>query len=302
MLLSADAGLPALLAAYLLTGPVVSCAAAGSRSDLQIASTPILRVVSLAPSLTELVFALGFGSNLVGRSSACDYPPEAAKVSVVGGFGQPNWEVLQGLKPDIVIATDLEKPGLLKRLEDMGAKTLILSCEGWGPMKDAAREIGRVLGDPAASDRWVDAMDARIEALREKVAGSWGERPRPRVYVEVWNEPITTAAGETFLDDLVRDAGGVNIAGALGGTYVHVSAEWVIREDPDVILLAYMLGGASSARNLVRRPGWQSIRAVRSGAVCDSIPPDLLLRPGPRMIEGAERLADWLVRHAHTKP
>lgn len=278
------------LLAVLLAGAVLP---AVSRAET---NSPSLRVVSLAPSLTELVFALGLGGHLVGRSSACDYPPAASSLPVAGGFGRPQLEMVESLKPDLVLATDVEKPGVLQRLEEMGVRVRVLPCEGWSDLMSAAREISRELGQPARGEEWVKAMAARREALSAKTAAFFAGKAHPRVYVEVWGDPLTTVSGETFVHDLVVLAGGRNIAQGLKGRYVHISAEWVIREDPDVILLAYMLPKTAAPERLARRPGWERIRAVQSGKVCTTIPPDWLLRPGPRMIDGAEALADWLVQ------
>ena len=253
-------------------------------------------MVSLAPNLTELVFELGFGSNLVGRSSACDYPPEVRALPVVGGFGQPNWEMLESLKPDLVLATDLEKPGLLDRLKEMGVQTLLLPCESWDQLMQAGLAVGDAFDQRVVGEMFIRNMTTRRADLEKRVAIFHKDKPRPRVYVEVWGDPLTTAGGQSFLNDLIQLAGGTNIAAALRPQYVHVSAEWVIREDPDVILLAYMLPNASSVESVVKRPGWDKMRAVRGNAICANTPPDLLLRPGPRMLEGAEAFADWLMK------
>ena len=257
-----------------------------------------LRVVSLAPNLTELFFELGFGSNLVGRSSACDYPPEAKQAPVVGGFGRPNWEMMESLRPDLVLATDLEKPGLLDRLKEMGVQTLLLPCESWDQLMQAGLAISGAFDQRVVGEKFIHNMTARRNDLETRVSRFYQGKPRPRVYVEVWGDPLTTAGGESFLNDVIQLAGGTNIAAALRPQYVHISAEWIIGQDPDVILLAYMLPNASSSESVVKRPGWDKMRAVQGNAICANIQPDLLLRPGPRMLEGAERFAEWIMRHA----
>ena len=254
------------------------------------------RVVSLAPNLTELMFYLGFGSNLVGRSSACDYPSETRQSPVVGGFGRPNWEMLASLRPDLVLATDLEKPALLDRLRERGVQTLLLPCESWDQLMRAGLAIGEALDRRAMGEKFVHDMTARRHALEKRVSDFYRDKPRPRVYVEVWGDPLTTVGGDSFIDDLVQWAGGVNIAAALHSSYIHVSAEWIIRQDPDVILLAYMFPQASSAERVVKRPGWDQMRAVRQNTICANIHPDLLLRSGPRLLDGAEELAEWLMK------
>ncbi len=267
-------------------------------SSVAETNTDLVRIVSLAPNLTELVFALGLDDHLVGRSSACDYPPQVRAVPVAGDFGRPYWEKLQSLHPDLVIATDLEKPGLLKQMDQAGIKTLLLPCESWDDLLLAGQKIGEAVGQPERGQEWANTMKSRRTALEQRVNAFYsrrGSEVRPRVYVEVWGDPVTTAGARTFMNDLINLAGGINIAGKIDSKYIPVNAEWVIRENPDAIVLAYMLPVGSSSEQIKKRLGWESVRAVRDDAICDHISPDLLLRAGPRMIEGAEKLADWLM-------
>ena len=261
-----------------------------------------LRVVSLAPNLTELMFHLGFGSNLIGRSSACDYPAEAKQIPVVGGFGRPNLEMLESLRPDLVLATDLEKPGLLDRLRDMGVQTLLLPCESWDQLMQSGLAISEAFDQRAIGEKFIISMTAQRNDLEKRVTDFYQDKPRPRVYVEVWGDPLTTAGADSFIDDLVQLAGGANIAATLRPQYIHVSAEWIVSQDPDVILLAYMLAQASSAESVVKRPGWNKMRAVQQNAICATIQADLLLRPGPRIIDGAEAFAEWLMKRTDFFP
>jgi iron complex transport system substrate-binding protein len=254
--------------------------------------------VSLAPSLTELVFALGLGDRLVGRSSACDYPPEALALPVLGDFGRPNREALLEAKPDLVLATDLEKPGLLGYLEGLGIKPLLLPCENWKDLMEAARVISREFGKEEAGRRWVETMEARRGALEQRVEAFFAGRERPRVYLEVWGDPPMTAGRESFADDLITLAGGRNSGAALGRRYASVSSEWILAEDPDAIVVAYMTANAPAAERVALRPGWNRLRAVRENRICTTINPDWLLRPGPRMLDGAEALAEWLMKEA----
>ncbi len=274
--------------ALLLFG-LIACAAPAQ------GGSPARRVVSLAPSLTELIFDLGLEAHLVGRSSACDYPPEALALPVAGPFGKPNTEQLQYLRADLVLATDLERPGLLQALRRAGTETLVLPCESWDQLMVAAVTIAEALGDPEAGRTWSGEMNGRRQALERRVNAFYESRERPRVYLEIWGRPPTTAGAGTILNETVTMAGGRNIAGGLRTGYRPISSEWVIREDPDVIVFAYMLPGHEPAEALRTRKGWSSLRAVRKGAMCDGIPPDWLLRPGPRLIRGAEALAQCLM-------
>lgn len=254
-----------------------------------------VRVASLAPNLTELIFELGFHSNLVGRSSACDYPPEVRAISVIGDFGRPNWELLARIKPDLVVATDLERPAMLKSLIALGVRAELLPCESWDQLMHAARVISEALGAPEHGESWCRRMVEHREALEREVREYYGARSKPRVYVEIWHHPLTTAGGGSFLNELITLAGGDNVAANLPMSYPHISSEWVVTQDPDVVLLAYMLPIGQAEEALKSRVGWSGLSVFRTGGVVSDIPPELLLRPGPRSFEGARMLAERLM-------
>ncbi len=253
------------------------------------------RVVSLAPSLTELLFALELGDHVVGRSSACDYPAAAADVPVVGGFGRPNPEVLYRLRPDVVVTTDLEKPGLRGQLERQGARVLVLPCEDWAGLRTAALQLGTVLDASAQAEQWVQQMETRITRLQEQAARRAADR-QPKIYIEVWGNPIMTAGRDSYLTEVIEWVGGRNVAAAVAGRYPAISGEWVMREDPDVMVAAYMLAELPAAQSIRQRLGWSRLSAIRDDRLIDDIHPDLLLRPGPRLLDGAEALAAHLQR------
>jgi iron complex transport system substrate-binding protein len=261
-----------------------------------LASAAEPRDVSLAPSLTELVYSLGFGDAMVGRSSACDYPPEARALPEVGGFGTPNLEALMRIQPSFVLITDLENPVLAERIASMHIKPLVLPCESWDQLMHAASVISEALGDPARGEAWIADMKARRMKLEHDVDMALGDRPRPRVYVEVWSDPLTTAGKHSFLSDIIDLAGGVNIGDQLEQSYANINAEWTIAQDPDVIVLAYMtVPGMMPMAALKARPGWNGIKAVRDDRICWEIPPELLARPGPRILDGARALSECIL-------
>ncbi len=260
------------------------------------ADPPARRVASLAPSLTELIYDAGWGDRLVARSDACDFPPESAALPVAGSFGRPNVEWLLRRRPDVVVSTDLERPGLAATLRQAGIEFLRLPCESWPQLLEAAARIGAALDDPAGASNWIGRATSRRDALAARVEQHWAGRPRPRVYLEVWGDPLTTPGRDSFLTDLIQLAGGLNIGAALDRPYAHINAEWLLAENPDVIVLAYMIPQTGpTAEYLARRPGWNTLSALRAGRICTTIPSDWLLRPGPRWLLGAEALADFLI-------
>jgi iron complex transport system substrate-binding protein len=255
------------------------------------------RLVSLSPSLTELVYALGFGDRLVGRSSACDFPPDAKAVPEVGGFGVPNLEALLRIKPTHVLVTDLENRGLLDRMKQHHIEPLFLPCESWDQLMQAATNIAAAAGQPDMGTAWVADMQARRKDVEQRVAEAMQGRDRPTVYVEVWSDPLTTAGASSFLNEMISMAGGTNIGAALDLSYANVNGEWVISRNPDAIVLAYMTApGTAPLAAFASRPGWRTITAVKHNRICWEIPPELLTRPGPRMLDGVTALAGWLRR------
>ncbi|OGV43242.1 MAG: hypothetical protein A2X46_03980 [Lentisphaerae bacterium GWF2_57_35] len=250
------------------------------------------RLVSLSPNLTELVYSMGLEAHLVGRSSACDEPPAAKALPVAGDFGRPNIEQVQRLKPDALLVTDLEKPGLVQQMQTVGIEVKVLPCESWNSLIGAAQEIAQLCHAPEAGTNWIGRMNARRAALETKVEACFQDRRRPRVYVEIWGDPVTTAGGATFMNDMIRLAGGQNIGAELKQQYPHVSAEWIIQQNPELIVLAWMKSGSPSLAGIARRPGWSGLQAIKENQLIADINPDFLLRSGPRMILGAEALAE----------
>jgi iron complex transport system substrate-binding protein len=251
------------------------------------------RIVSLAPSVTEMLFGLGVGDRIVGATDHCDFPPEAKKIPRVGGLGQPNIEKLLSLAPDIVILTDLERKDLAEALRRAGIQVLELKIGNFAELFDAERKIGDAVGEPERAARQVREMQAQLDRAARRYAGVPRDR-LPRVFIEVWADPLITAGGTSFLDDVVARAGGVNVAHDLDRDYPTINPEKVVEWNPDVILLCYMTEAKSATTQIAGRIGWGGIKAVRDGQVIADISPDELLRPGPRLVGGVEQLAERL--------
>jgi len=252
------------------------------------------RIVSLAPNLTELIYALHLDSSLVGRSSACDFPAEVTVLPVAGDFGRPAVEAVLALKPDLLLLTDVEQPTRLAPLRQAGIRIESLPCESWSGIAEAAEQIARWGGRPEKGAAWARTFRDRVAAVQVR---STGLLHRPTVFAEIWANPLTTPARSSFLGQLIETAGGRSIGRSLEGTYATVQAEWVLAESPDMILLAYMPASAAPSDAALRsRAGWGQLHAVQNGRIIRGIDPDLLLRPGPRIIEGCERLAEEIRR------
>lgn len=246
------------------------------------------RIVSLAPSTTELVWALEAGEMLVGRSSADDYPPEVLSVPVVGDFGIPNAEALLRAGPTLVLLTGEEPDSCGRLLATLGLETFTVRAGTVAELEASILALGRRLH----RDAQAEALLAELEAARREVAGRARGKPAPRVYVEVWHDPLTTVGRTSFVADLVRLCGGVNVFDEVAEPYFAVSSEAVVAADPDVVIVPGAHGGAP---DVAAREGWSQMKAVREGRVyAGDIDPALLFRPGPRTPQGLRALSRLL--------
>jgi len=245
------------------------------------------RIVSSAPGITEILFALGAGDLLVGATDHCNYPPEARRIERIGGFEPPSLEKLLALAPDYVLSTSLECHESDEALRRAGIQTLNFSIRNFDELFDAVRRIGEATGRSPQAAQLIDHLRAELDAVTVRD----GAAPRPKVFVEIAEHPLMTAGGKSFLDDLIRRAGGGNAAHDVAQPYFNVNPEQVLAWNPDVILLTSMDPEGLAASRLSRRIGWTDISAVRNNRVIGDVPPDLLLRPGPRLIDGVRFLA-----------
>ncbi len=251
-----------------------------------------LRVVSLAPSITETIYALGRGDWVVGVTDVCDYPPPARELPKVGGIAAPNLEQIVRLRPDLVFATaEGNARDLLNRLERLGLATFALLPDSYHGVVGSILAMGRALTAEPPARGIVDDILRQASHVEGLVAG----RPRPGVLYLIWTDPLIAAGGGTYLDDLLGMAGGRNIMSERTGSYPRLNWEQVIARAPDVILLA-------DHREDSQRPAtgsggvpaewhaWRAVPAIRTGRVL-AVPSNTILRPGPRLGDGLMRLA-----------
>lgn len=250
-----------------------------------------IRIVSITPATTEVACALGLEKDLVGVSTFCDYPPSVKKKEKIGSFSDPNIEKIIMLKPDVVLATGLEQAQAVEKMKKLGLNVIPVEPGDFEGLFRSVTEIGKACGKDKEASELVRDMRRSLDSLRMKV-NRIGASLRPRVYFEIWNDPIMTAGNGSFIGEMISIAGGINIADDTGRPFSQFSAELVVERDPDVIILGYMAAGPSAARSVGERAGWGGIKAVKSGRVYDDIDPDTLFRPGPRLIEGVKALND----------
>jgi iron complex transport system substrate-binding protein len=259
---------------------------------VQLMSAP-RRVVSLAPNLTEIVFLLGQEERLVGVTRYCNYPPRAALLPRVGGIVDPDVERIVAAAPDLVLCTTDGNPRERVRvLEEMGIPCFAVGPQDLAAVFETIEKIGEILGVPERGRKEANTLRARAKRVsREK------RSPSPRVLLVVSTSPVIAAGKGTFLDEIVRIAGGRNAAGAFAGRYPRLSVEDLIRAGPDIIIVAAMSGVEEFSPDVTR---WGEVPAFREGDVFP-LDGDLVTRPGPRMVAALERvdelLSAWRKRH-----
>jgi iron complex transport system substrate-binding protein len=257
-------------------------------------TTPAERVVSLAPSNTEILFAIGAGAQVVGRDEFSDYPLEAAAVESIGGsFGEYNVEAIVAIKPDLVLAAEINTPELVKQLEDLGLTVYYLkNPTTLEEMYVNLDIVGRLTGHNVTG--LVNSLEARVAAVDEKIAPI---SVRPTVFYEIdasdATKPFTYGPG-TFGDLLIKRAGGENLASLAGITdqYPQVSLEQVVATNPTIIILGDAVWGVTP-ESVVARAGWEAIQAVKNNQIF-AFDDNLVSRPGPRLVDGLEQLAKLL--------
>ena len=259
-----------------------------SRGQEVAVPAEVKRIISLAPSNTEILFALGLGDKVVGVTNFCDYPEEAKAIEKVGDAFNMNVEKIVSLSPDLVVAIG-GMTEVMAKLEELGIAVLVLQPTDLESIYQTIELVGQAAGAQDAAQALVAAMRERVEAITAKVAGL---EERPKVFYELDAtdpaKPYTPGPG-TWHDQFIRLAGGVNIAGEVEMPWVQFSTEEIIVQDPAIIVLGDANYGVSAA-DVAQRAGWEVIAAVRNGAVYP-IDDNLISRPGPRVVEGIEALA-----------
>jgi len=243
------------------------------------------RIVSLAPSVTETLFALGAGNRLVGVTTYCDYPPPAQKIPKIGDFVNPSIEAVLAQQPDLVIGvpegTDQEKVRLMERL---GLRVLVVSVSGLSGILSSIKLIAGALGKEEAGEKLVLKIQAQMNHVRKRIEGA----RRRRVLMVVGFRPLVAVGKGNFIDELITLAGGENIAAAAPQPWPHLPVEYVVAKAPQIIIEAGM--GSEREESRKRWADLKSIPAVKEGSIY-SYPSDKILRPGPRAGEALEELA-----------
>ncbi len=243
------------------------------------------RIVSVAPTPTEILFAIGAGSQVVGVDDYSDYPAATANLSKVGAFPL-NIESIVALTPDLIVSSDLVPRQQLDSLQSQGIPYVIFADRTLEDVFKTIRLAGVITGHVGAADSLATNLSARVDAVTAKTLAP--NVTAPEVYVEYY--PMWTYGPGSFGDDLIRLAGGTNIAANTSSEYPEVTSEFVIAKNPEIIVYTVGVMSTTTPESIAAREGWNNITAVEQSHIY-SIDDNLLSRYGPRIVDGLEELA-----------
>ena len=261
---------------------------------LTVASTSAtenVRVVSLAPSLTEIIFQLKCEDCLVGRTSASNYFDKAKNIPIIGNFGIPSIEQLILVKPDIVIATALKDYSIKRTITKAGIKFYMLPTNSVDEYYKAVKTLGVLLN----TEKNANLEIARIKnGLKNCMAqmDAIPEKKRPAVFWVMWNLPLMTIGNKSFLNDFIYYAGGRNIAASENKGYFNVSEEWILSRAPDVVIAPSM--GDNKIGQMKKQLGWKSSPAAKNHRIYGNLDLNLVYLLGPRMLEAINLIHKYI--------
>ena len=255
--------------------------------------SPAQRVVSLAASNTEILYAVGAGAQVVGRDEASDYPEAVKSIPAVGGWSGFSSESIVALQPDLVLAGGINPPELVASLEQLGLTVYLLpNPVTLEEMYVNLEKVGALTGHEADAAALVESLKARVAAVDARIATV---NTKPSVYYELdATDPVKpyTAGPGTFVDLLIQRAGGVNFGSQLQSQWAQISLEQLVVSNPDLIILGDSAYGETPEK-VAARPGWETLAAVKDANIFP-FDDNLVSRPGPRLVDGLEALAKLL--------
>jgi iron complex transport system substrate-binding protein len=268
------------------------------------------RIISMAPSNTQIAFAIGVGDRVVGVTDYDAYPYNfsawfaAGNMTSIGGFSTPNKETIASLNPDLLLATPLNDPDVVT-LRNLGYKVLVLNPNDVNGIFADLKLVGKATGATDNATTLVSQLTTQISNIQAKITAA--NLPKPKVYYEVWTPPLMSAGGTSFINDVISKAGGINIFENETNQYPTVSSETIVQKNPEVILLPTDMANAGEApfygsvSDVLARPGWSSISAVQNHRVV-VVDGGLFAEAGPRVADQIQAAAQALYPELFNSP
>jgi iron complex transport system substrate-binding protein len=251
------------------------------------------RIVSLAPSHTETIFALGISDRLAAVTDYCNFPPEAEEKPSIGGFSTPNTEEIVAADPDLILATKIHEDKVIPQLEGKGLTVVAVNPVTIDAVFESITLIGKVTGAGKEAADLLDDMQKRVKAVTDKT-DRLTDAEKPKVLYIVWHDPLMAAGSGTLHDELMRKAGGINVAGDLS-SYADISLEAVIAANPQVMIAGVGMGtGEDLPLQFIATESRLEETDARVNNRIYGIDVDLVGRPGPRIVEALEQFAVFI--------
>ena len=255
-----------------------------------IFSFPPKRIISLAPNITEILFSLGLDEEIMGVSIHCNFPEKAKSKVRVGSYISIDFERIISIKPDLIIATGAGNTrDMVERLGKLGFATYVIFPKNFNDILQSIGHIGKVVDREKEASALIEGMERQKQRVIELTQGL----PRTKVFLQIGEAPIVTVGKGSFADDLIRLAGGENIAGREKGMYPRLGMEEILKKSPEVILISSMNPRGDYQKVIQEWARWKMIPAVKNGRI-HLINSDLIDRPSPRIIDGLEEIARLL--------
>lgn len=251
-------------------------------NELELEKTPE-KVISLSPAITEILYALDLGDKIVGTTDYCDYPEEAKNTPKMGGFNTPNLELIVDSQPDLVFISSGVQAELSNKFKELGIKTFALDAKTVDQVIENIKTMGKLMDAQEKAEEIASDMEKRRDAVKKAVEGL----EKPLVFFEIWNEPLLSAGPETFISNILDIAGGINFAEDCETDYPQISLEVLLDRDPDF----YIAIDHRKNTDISTRPGFESLKALQNNQYY-KIEDDYVTLPGPRIIQGLERVAE----------
>ncbi|MGC9337848.1 MAG: helical backbone metal receptor [Candidatus Cloacimonadia bacterium] len=241
------------------------------------------KIVVLSPEIAEIISALGGEKNIVALTNECDFPSSLQKKPKVGSFSSPNIEAIVSLEPDIVFVSALEQEIVRNNLKKLGLTVYQFYPQSIEELLNVIKEIGNLIGKSKEAEVLIQEFRTTLSTIAKPVK-------TPKVYVEIYNNPLMTVSSNSFIGDLIHKSGGKNIFPELPREYCRVTPESVVARDPDIIIVTYP---GITKKDIMQRAGWEQIGAVQNGRIYtqEDFDMELIVRAGPRSIHGIRILS-----------
>jgi iron complex transport system substrate-binding protein len=248
------------------------------------------RIVSLSPANTEILFAIGAGSQVVGITSFCNYPAETANIQKIGTFDGPNLELIQKAKPDVILAGGYIQEDLIASLAQLNIPVVSTEAADFNSIYSSIELIGKVTGHSDKAAEVIQGMKDKIAQVQNQVKD---QTPKSVFYV-VWTDPLTTAGKGTFINDIIKAGGGINVAEKAEG-WAKYSAEELLKDNPEYLLSSKHATNDGITENFFKQsPVFSQLDSVKNSRIYLMSDDDTVARPGPRIVEAIEEMAKAL--------